>query len=59
MWCGLNCYLDKVVNGLKVEKIIVRYVDTNAKVEASVSPVNDLEASKFDEICVLGISNCK
>ena len=30
-------YLNKVVNGLKVEKIIVRYVDTNAKVEASVS----------------------
>ena len=35
--CGLNCYLDKVVNGLKIEQVVVRDIHTNTEVQSGVS----------------------
>ena len=34
---GLNCYLDKVVNGLKIEQVVVRDIHTDTEVQSGVS----------------------
>jgi hypothetical protein len=49
--------LNKIMNGLKVEEVVVGHVDADAEVEASVASVDDLVIAKFDKICVFGISN--
>ena len=51
------CYLDKIVNGLQVEEVVVRYVDADAKVETGVAPVDDLVVAKLHKIGVLGVSH--
>ena len=35
-WVKIKHYLNEVVNGFKVEEVVVRDVNTNAEVEASV-----------------------
>jgi hypothetical protein len=49
--------LDKIMNGLEVEEVVVGHVDTDAEVEAGVTSVDDLVVSELDEIGVFGISN--
>lgn len=41
------CYLYKVVDSLKVCQIVVSHVHTNAKVQASITPVDDLEVPEL------------
>jgi len=50
-------HLHKVVDSLKVVKVIVADVHTNAEVEASVSAVDNFEVPEFDKVCVLCISH--
>ncbi len=40
-------YFNKVVNSFQVAQIIVIDINTNAKVEACIPPVNDLEISEL------------
>jgi len=49
--------LDKVVDCLQVVKIVIIDVDTDAEVEAGIATVDNLEVSKLDKVCMLGISH--
>ena len=49
--------LDKVVDGLQVVEVVVAHIHTDAKVEASVAPIHNLEVAKFYKVGVLGISH--
>ena len=46
------------MDSFKVKQVVVGYIDANAEIEASVSPIYDLEISELNKICVLGIANC-
>ena len=49
----LKHYLNKVVNGFKVEEVVVRDVNTNAEVEASVPRIlirTDLHLKSLPEV---------
>ena len=48
---------DEVVNRLQIHEIVVAHVDADAKVESGVSPINDLEIAKLDEVGVFGVSD--
>lgn len=50
-------YFDEIVNCLQVGEVIVRYINTNAKVKTSVSSIDYLETAKFHEISMLSISH--
>jgi len=50
-------HLDKVVDGFEVEEVVVGHVDADAKVEAGVTPVNDLEVAKLHKVGMLRIAN--
>jgi len=50
-------HLHKVVDGLEVVQVVVAHVHTDAKVEAGVPPVDDLEVSKLDKVGVLLITD--
>ncbi len=48
---------DEVMNGFEVKQVVVRDINTNAKVEASISPINDLKVAEFNKVCVLCITD--
>ena len=48
---------DEVVDGLEIHEVVVAHVDADAKVESSVSSINDLEIPKLDEVGVFGVSD--
>lgn len=48
-WCVSVTYLHKVVDGFEVCQVVVGHVHTDAEVEASVAPVNDLEVPELWE----------
>ena len=50
--------LNKVMNGLKIIEVIVIDVDTDAEVEPSVAPVDNLEVPELHKVCMFGISYC-
>ena len=50
--------LNKVVNGLKIIEVIVIHVDTDAEVEPSVAPVDNLKVPELHKVCVFGIPYC-
>jgi len=50
--------LYKIMDSFQVKQVVVGHINTNAEIEASVSPIYDLEISEFNKICVLGIANC-
>lgn len=41
------CYLYKVVDSLEVCQVVIGHVHTNAKVQASITPVDDLEVPEL------------
>lgn len=47
--CFVSCvsYLYKVVDSLEVCQIVIRHVHTNAEVQTSITPVNDLEVPEL------------
>jgi len=49
--------LDKVMNGFKIEEIVVGDIDANAKIETRVASVDDLEVPELDKVCVLRIAD--
>ena len=49
--------LNKVVNSLEVVKIVVIDINTNTKVESSISSIHNLEISELNKICVFCISH--
>ena len=50
--------LNKVVNGLKIIEVIVIHVDTDAEVQPSVAPVDNLKVPELHKVCMFGISYC-
>jgi len=50
--------LHEIVNGFEVEQVVVRDVNTDAEVQASVSPVYYFEIPEFYKVGMFGISNC-
>ena len=46
---------DEVVNRLQIRQVVVSYVNTDAKVEASITSVDDLEISELQ----MGLVGCK
>lgn len=42
-------YLYKVVNSLQVRQVVISHVHTNAEIQPSVTPVNDLEVPELWE----------
>lgn len=47
---------NKVMNGFKIEQIVVTNINANTKVKSSVSSINYLEVPKFDKVSVLCIT---
>jgi len=50
-------HFHKVVDSLEIHEVVVADVDADAKVESGVSPINDLEIAKLDEVGVFGVSD--
>ena len=50
--------LNKVVNGLEIIEVIVIHVDTDAEVQSSVAPVDNLKVPELHKVCMFGISYC-
>jgi len=50
-------HLDEVMDGLEVAEVVVVDVDTDAKVEAGVAAVDDLEVAELDKVGVLGVAD--
>lgn len=50
-------HFDKVVDGLQIGQVVVADVDANAKVEAGVASVHDLEVTELDKVGVLGVAH--
>ena len=46
------------MDSFQVKQVVVGHINTNAEIEAGVSPIYDLEISELNKICVLGIANC-
>ena len=55
---GLIEYLNKVVNGLKIIKIVVIHINTDTEIQPSVASVNYLEVPEFNKVGMFGISYC-
>ena len=55
---GLIEYLNKVVNGLKIIKIVVIHINTDTEIQPSVASVNNLEVPEFNKVGMFGISYC-
>lgn len=49
---------NKIMNGLKIVKIVVIDIDTYAEIKTCISSVNNFKVSEFNKIGVFCISDC-
>ena len=47
----------KIVNCFKIVEVVVTHIHTDAKVEASISSIDNFEISELDKVCMFGISH--